>query len=581
LTSYVAKLARHVEEQSLACIGCNDCLLACPVPESTMVTIAELNHAVVLPTITQPNVVAFLSACTQCQQCVPACPADLSRAEMVLYNKLKVEDSVGDYELMLQARTVTIPSGWTLDSLSAALPEVELFRGAGVREIRRMVQKSTLRFVVPGELLCDVGAFYERLCVVLSGGIEQTSSVVGAARVPILVLGPGSFFGELGVLGAAAEPFAAGALEPTVVLEVPRLAVLRLMEQAPAFGDRLRKLHSRRALWSYARVALSALTEEALHELLADARLQVVDPGELVFEQGSRPSDVFLVRSGFLRATRRDLSGERTLVYFREGHLFGLLCLLRGESSQPYAVHAASRAELVRIRTAALNQLIARHPGAREQLLSGALEAEQLARAPDVGLGVAALPTSDVNLGQRMSAAVLVEKGIATGREVLVVDQNRCTSCGSCIAACERRHGMSRLQLRGLQVEHYLFPTACRHCEDPVCLLCSVNGIVRLPSGEIKIVDENCIGCGACAQRCPYGNISMHPLHTPKHGFLWSLLHLLRGATDRDQALEALDPKVQRIAVKCDLCAGYEDYACVTACPVAAVFRVDPAEAVR
>jgi Fe-S-cluster-containing hydrogenase component 2 len=121
-----------------------------------------------------------------------------------------------------------------------------------------------------------------------------------------------------------------------------------------------------------------------------------------------------------------------------------------------------------------------------------------------------------------------------------------------------------------------MFPTACRHCADPTCLLCSVNGIVRLPSGEIQIVEDNCIGCGACAERCPYGNISMHAVNREKRGFFPSLFDFLRGSPARERALEELDPKVQRVAVKCDLCAGYSDYACVTACPVSANFRVDP-----
>ncbi|MEJ7734660.1 MAG: 4Fe-4S dicluster domain-containing protein, partial [Polyangiaceae bacterium] len=86
-------------------------------------------------------------------------------------------------------------------------------------------------------------------------------------------------------------------------------------------------------------------------------------------------------------------------------------------------------------------------------------------------------------------------------------------------------------------------------------------------------VDDNCIGCGACAERCPYGNIRMHELEPPSRGIVERFLDFLRG--DGGQRRPG-DSKVQRKAVKCDLCAEYQDYACVTACPVGAAFRVDP-----
>ncbi len=123
------QLKESVEREVLACIGCNDCLLACPIVESRHVTIAELNNSVHLPMLNDANVARFVTACTQCRQCVPACPADLNRADMVLFNKLKIEDSVPDHELTLQARTVAFASGMTLDGLSQKLGELQLFRG--------------------------------------------------------------------------------------------------------------------------------------------------------------------------------------------------------------------------------------------------------------------------------------------------------------------------------------------------------------------------------------------------------------------------------------------------------------------
>jgi Fe-S-cluster-containing hydrogenase component 2 len=54
----------------------------------------------------------------------------------------------------------------------------------------------------------------------------------------------------------------------------------------------------------------------------------------------------------------------------------------------------------------------------------------------------------------------------------------------------------------------------------------------------------------------------------------WSLLGLLH----REHGTTEPSPHQtkDRIAVKCDLCAGYPYYACVHACPVGAAFRIDP-----
>jgi CRP-like cAMP-binding protein/Fe-S-cluster-containing hydrogenase component 2 len=494
---------------------------------------------------------------------------------MVLFNKLKVEDAVSDYELMLQAHNVTIASGWTLDQLAENLTGLELFTGVNSADLRRLLMKSTLRFLVPGEELCAEGAFLERLCVVLSGGLEQFSRAPGGGAVTIVRLAPGSFFGEGGIQGQAPEPFGVVAKDTSIVLMAPKVAVLELMERSPAFGATFDAIYARHALWSHVKSpgALGTLPESALTELIGGAELSLITADEALMRQGEAPREFFVVRSGFLRVTQHDGPQPRTLVYLRPGEVFGLLSLLRGEQQNAYSITAATRSEVIRFRREALSSVLNKHPEVRAALTQAAIAAEQLTRAKDVGRSPMA--------GERPSLVPdqLVEQGIAGGREVLVVDQNLCTGCGNCIASCERRHGYSRLALRGQQVDNYLFPTACRHCEDPTCLLCSVNGIIRLPSGEIKIVEENCIGCGACAQRCPYGNISMHAVSEKKHGFWFNLLDLLSSSPQRGDAMLALEPEMQQVAVKCDLCADHSDYACVNACPVGAAFRVDPVAA--
>ncbi len=99
--------------------------------------------------------------------------------------------------------------------------------------------KSTLRMLVPGETLCQEGEFLELLSVVLDGSLEQASRGLRGEPDLILVIGPGAFFGEMGVLADAAEPFEVSARERLIVLEAPKVAVLALMDLCPDLRDAL------------------------------------------------------------------------------------------------------------------------------------------------------------------------------------------------------------------------------------------------------------------------------------------------------------------------------------------------------
>src|SRR6202035_5330831 len=106
----------------------------------------------------------------------------------------------------------------------------------------------------------------------------------------------------------------------------------------------------------------------------------------------------------------------------------------------------------------------------------------------------------------------LVGGGVIEGTEVLVIDLDKCIHCNECEEACARRHGHSRMNRKGMVVGNISITTACRQCQDPVCMLCSRAGIARMPGGEVYIT-ESCIGCGICAERCPYDNISIVSLN--------------------------------------------------------------------
>jgi Fe-S-cluster-containing hydrogenase component 2 len=255
-------------------------------------------------------------------------------------------------------------------------------------------------------------------------------------------------------------------------------------------------------------------------------------------------------------------------------------------------VTAITRTRMAKIPRQEMLAILTRYPKVNQRFMTrlqeyrGAADAVQSFKSPMDSAGA--------------ELQALVGGGVVEGTEVLVIDLDKCVQCNKCEEACERRHGHSRMNRTGMVVGNISIATACRHCQDPVCLLCSRAGIARLPSGEVYIT-ESCIGCGICAERCPYDNISIVTLaKEDEQPSTWrrfssfftkgagkergkKLLPMapglaIPGSLNRQQPLDALGEVRKKVAVKCDLCAGYENQACIQACPTGAAFRVRPGQ---
>ena len=112
---------------------------------------------------------------------------------------------------------------------------------------------------------------------------------------------------------------------------------------------------------------------------------------------------------------------------------------------------------------------------------------------------------------RRVPLGEFLSQGLMNAQSLLVLDLEKCTRCDECTKACADAHdGVTRLIREGLRFDKFLVASSCRSCLDPYCMVgCPVGSIRRRKSREI-IIEDWCIGCGKCAENCPYGNINMH-----------------------------------------------------------------------
>ena len=412
--------------------------------------------------------------------------------------------------------------------------------------------------------------YSDSLFIILRGAVRISKPMEGGSDVSV-TLGRGSFFGEMSLVSGLRRSEKAKSIEDTVLFEIPRRAILRLMSAEPSVKQAIDEHFVMRALQLY---LLPDAQITFLRSLAARATTRPYKQGQIVYK-ATDVSDVFyLVRSGSMKVTMSSggRGGEVVVNHLPVGRCFGHLELMSQDQAPPArreTVTATKDSEVIQFRRKDFSAMLERYPEVGERLRHGAREA--IVRQAEVS-------TREAGDDHRINR--LVDAGVFEGTDVLLIDEDKCTRCDQCVSACAATHdGQTRLyRTKGNIFGNLLVPSSCRHCENPKCMTDCPPGdaILRHKDGQVYINPTKCIGCGNCATNCPYGNIFMvHPQHTEPVGPLDRLLELIGVRQVAPVAEKAEETK----AVKCDLCRGSaHGPACVRICPTGAATRVSPNE---
>jgi Fe-S-cluster-containing dehydrogenase component len=107
-------------------------------------------------------------------------------------------------------------------------------------------------------------------------------------------------------------------------------------------------------------------------------------------------------------------------------------------------------------------------------------------------------------------------------RLAMVIDTLKCVGCSDCVVACQTENNVPIGYCRDWITETVdgsypnialeLKSERCNHCENAPCVRCCPTGAShQLDSGIVLVTHDECIGCGACIESCPYDARYQHP----------------------------------------------------------------------
>jgi CRP-like cAMP-binding protein/formate hydrogenlyase subunit 6/NADH:ubiquinone oxidoreductase subunit I len=508
------------------------------------------------------------SSCVSCGECMVSCPTGALTNKTVVGTMLTGEPVGTDFLLGLPYFGEISGTFLNLNRNAVVLRKFQ----AGEVICREGEYGSTAFYIIEGKADVHIATplahvaksggatgFFSKLTSFLTkspGGGAQSIPIDGpvdlAVSGPAATLGPGDLFGEMTCMSLYPRSATVRAAEDCVMIEMLR-NVLDIMQRNKTLRAQLDFNYRKRALEDHLRsVPLFApLGKGFIDDLRDRVELLRFNRNEVICEQGDVADRFFLVRIGFVKITERHPGGDLVLAYLGKGAYFGEIGLLGG-GVRTATVTALDHVELVSIHADDFHRMLELFPDVRQSLQA---VAEDRTRQNESHIAKSASVPLDDFLSQ----------GLMEANSLLLLDLDKCTRCDACVRACADAHdGVTRLIREGLRYENYLVATSCRQCRDPLCMVgCPVGAIRRRTTLEV-VIEDWCIGCGLCAENCPYGNINMHPFQVIQEGI---------GAAGLP-----LRPVIRQKATSCDLCADHAEPSCVYACPHDAAHRVDPNE---
>ncbi len=574
-----------------ACILCDRCVRACTdVKENNI--IGRTGKGATAGIGFDLNAFMGQSGCVQCGECMVSCPTSAITFKPIA--KLKTP------RFGRSSKVLTIDE-LRADPLFSAVPPKFLLWQQGL-VLRRKIRA--------GDILCHQGDPGNTAFLIKSGNLQavvaksaplQKQGVfakVLQAVTPSLrftVTPEQMIIGEMACLTGSPRNAEILALTKGEVWEIRRNVLDRLM-RLPSLRERLDSEYRRRSLdlalnSSYLFRRLPKTEEREVADFIRE-RIDFVrlKSGQTLFRQNDPGDDIYIIRFGHVRVAVGRFDNEAKVTSIGAGNIIGEIGLLGftvGDTSRdlneidrklksaldeandiPGGFRSATCTALDNLELARLNrehalEMIRRFPTVRRRIIERSL-----------GL----LKTDALSDSYPEE---FVEQGLYEGQSILVIDMDCCTGCDECTKGCVQNHGthshgapITRMLRDGARFGDYTIGTACRSCTVPHCMSgCPVDSIHRGKHLQI-VIEDHCIGCGLCANNCPYGSIFMIPNEKRRV----KMPDPQRPGRQRKVSL----PK----AAACDLCdsEGHHsspDPACVRVCPHDAAHRMTGEELLR
>ncbi|MBN2359550.1 MAG: cyclic nucleotide-binding domain-containing protein [Deltaproteobacteria bacterium] len=243
------------------------------------------------------------------------------------------------------------------------LPPIPLFSDLPKRAFVDLLERMALHCFQADEVLLREGDVGDSFYIVASGKVRVVRERGKSRTIELAVLGEGSFFGEMALLGDGVRAATVITAEPAELLEISRSMLDGLIKSHPSVQQVMMRFYRQRLLSNLLKTSpiFQPFSQEVRKQLIEKFKQRELPRGTRIVAEGEPGDGLYVLLTGRCEVSRRSDGRRVVLAELREGDLFGEMSLL---SQHPVSatVTAVRKSIVLRLPKKVFGELIMTHP---------------------------------------------------------------------------------------------------------------------------------------------------------------------------------------------------------------------------
>jgi cAMP-dependent protein kinase regulator len=250
-----------------------------------------------------------------------------------------------------------------LEDIKNFVAKVELFQGLSDKEIDSICSTVNIRKFFPGDVIIKQGEEGDSIFIVLQGSVRVYFDDEIGKVVELAYLTQGDFFGEMGFMGSKKRRASVASIDESVLLELSKEKVDKLIEAYPEIEKTLLKYYHERILDLVIATTpvFSPLEANVRKELVSKFKLKKFPAGTTIIKEGDVSDSMYVIKSGTVKVCKIKEGVVADIAKLEASDFFGEIGLITGQKRTADII-AETDVELMELDKKDIDFIITRYP---------------------------------------------------------------------------------------------------------------------------------------------------------------------------------------------------------------------------